>query len=206
VRVIAVSASYGAGGSVIAPLVAERLGVAYLDRAVAARDSQRMEEEVREAAASEEELERGLWQRVMYALASTPSELSPATSVPEHPDRTVRLEAERRLHAFAAEPAGGVVLGWAAPAVLPDAFRVRLDGPLERRLRQGMEIEDLDEASARRRLDKTDDVRRLYWRRLYQLDWRDPDLYHLALDSTALPREVSAELIAGAARAFWGRS
>ncbi|HUF33618.1 MAG TPA: cytidylate kinase-like family protein [Acidimicrobiales bacterium] len=200
-RVIAVSASYGAGGSVIAPLVAERLGVAYLDRAVAARDSQRMEEEVREAAVSEEELERGLWQRIISALAATPSELSPVTETVEHPDRTVRREAEARLHAFASSGAGGVVLGWAASAVLPEAYRVRLDGPAERRLLQGMEIEDLDEDTARRRLEKTDEVRALYWRRLYQRDWRDPALFHLFIDSTALDLDTVADLIVRAATA-----
>lgn len=200
-RVIAVSASYGAGGSVVAPLVAERLGVTYLDRAVAARDSQRMEEEVREAAVSEEELERGLWQRIISALASTPSELSPVTETAEHPDRAVRQEAEARLRSFAARGAGGVVLGWAAAAVLPEAYRVRLDGPAERRLLQGMAIEDLDEDTARRRLEKTDGVRQLYWRRLYQRDWRDPGLYHLSIDTTVLELETVADLIVRAATA-----
>lgn len=205
-RVIAVSASYGAGGSVIAPLVAERLGVPYLDRAVAARDSERMEDEVRgEAAVSEEELERGLWNRILNALAATPTEFDPAAAGMEHPDRVMRSEAERRLRAFAADPAGGVVLGWAAPAVLGGAFRVRLDGPPDRRLLQGMEIEDLDEASARRRLERTDDVRALYWRRLYRLDWRDPDLYHLAIDSTAVPVATVADVIVAGASAYWER-
>lgn len=201
-HVITISASYGAGGSVVAPAVAERLGVAYLDRAVAAGDSERMEEEVREAAVSEEEVERGLWQRAMSALAVTPSEFGPGGAGVLHPDRALRGEAENRLRAFASESSGGVVLGWAAAAVLPDAFRVRLDGPPERRLVQGMEIEDLDADAARRRLDRTDEVRRLYWRRLYQRDWRDPDLAHLSIDSTALPLETVVDLVVAGAKAF----
>jgi cytidylate kinase len=203
VRIIAMSASYGAGGSVIAPLVAEHLGVPYLDRAIAAREGERMQAEVREAAVDEEQLERGLWQRMISALAATPNEFTPVVHPPQHPDRAVRDEAERRLREFASGDASGVVLGWAAPAVLPGAFCVRLDGPVERRLLQGMKIEGLSEADARRRLDKTDDVRRLYWRRLYQRDWRDPDLYHLSLDSTAISTEAAADLVERAAAAFW---
>ena len=199
-RVIAVSASYGAGGSIIAPLVAKQLDVPYLDRAVAARDSQRMDEEAREAAYSEEELERGLWKRIINALAATPNEMAPVTDVVEHPDLVLRHEAEQRLRAFASTGDGGVVLGWAAATVLRGAFCVRLDGPLERRLRQGMAIEGLDEATARQRLDRTDEVRRLYVRRLYQRDWRDPDLYHLTIDTTVLDADTVADLIVRAAR------
>jgi cytidylate kinase len=183
--------------------VAERLGVPYLDRAVPARDTERIGEEVREAAVSEEELERGLWQRVVNALASTPNELAPVIETAEHPDRALRHEAEARLRAFAATGAGGVVLGWAAAVVLPDAFRVRLDGPSERRLLQGMAIEGLDHDAARARLERTDEVRRLYWRRLYKRDWRDPDLFHLAVDSTALHHEAVADLMVRGATAAW---
>lgn len=205
-RVIVVSASYGAGGSVIAPLVADRLGVPYLDRAVAARDSQRMGEEVREAAVSEEQVERGLWARIINALATAPSEVGPSVDPAEHPDRILRHEAERRLRHFAAGPSGGVVLGWAAAVVLPEAFSVRLDGPAERRTLQGMAIEGLDHDEARARLEETDEVRRLYWRRLYKRDWRDPDLYHLAIDSTAVDVATTADLIVRAATATWDRS
>lgn len=201
-QVVTISSSYGAGGSVIAPLVAERLGVPYLARAVAARDSQRMESEAREAAYTEEELERGLWQRVLNALAATPApiELGGGTETTEHPDRALRAQAEQRLGEFVASGDGGVVLGWAAALVLPGAYRVRLDGPTEGRLRRGAEIEGIDEDAARQRLERTDEVRRLYWRRLYQCDWRDPDHFHLWIDTTALSVETSVSLIVDASR------
>lgn len=201
--VITISASYGAGGSVIAPMVAERLGVPYLARAVAAQDSQRIETEAREEAFSEEQLEQGIWQRVLSAVASVPApaELGGISEAAEHPDRALRAEAQRRLRQFEAD-GGGVVLGWAASIVVPAAFAVRLDGPESSRIRQGGRIESIDEAEARQRLGRTDEVRRRYWRRLYQADWRDPGHFHLWVDSTAVPFETTAALIVEAVRGF----
>lgn len=204
-RIITVSASYGSGGSVVAPAVADRLGLPYLNRAQAARDSQIMHQEASEGAHSDEELERGLWRRLLGALAATPSEMNVPGELAEHPDRAARRAAERRLHEFVDAERGGVVLGWAAALVFPDALRVSLHGPVEGRLLHGMQIEGLGEDEARRRLDHTDEVRRLYWRRLYQSDWTDPSHFHLVIDGTAFDADTVADLVAGAAVSYWER-
>ena len=87
--------------------------------------------------------------------------------------------------------------------VVPTAFHVRLGGPEEARVRQAMRIGGVDEETARRRRADTDSVRETYLRRLHGRDWGDPSLYHLILDSTAVPFEVCADLVVAAARAFW---
>jgi len=46
-----------------------------------------------------------------------------------------------------------------------------------------------------------DRARMAYVRHFYDADPRDPDLYHLMLDSTELPLETCVELILTAARA-----
>lgn len=204
-RIITISASYGAGGSVIAPAVADRLGAAFLDRAVSARSGDDPRAVVAESASPQEDLSRGLWQRIFDGFAATPpevvGELTPLMS--GDAAQRVRTEAERQLRAFAADcgEGGGVVLGWAGAAVLPEALRVRLDGPREARVRRGMEIEGLDAATAGRRLERSDDIRRIYWRRLYRRDWRDPDLYHLWLDTTVMDTDAAVDIIVTAARA-----
>lgn len=205
-RVITVSASYGAAGSVIGPLVAARLDVPFLDRAVPAAVGDELADSGRETATSTEDLGRSLWRRIFDGFAFVApeglGELPPPR--PEDPELQVRNEAERRLRAFAAG-GGGVVLGWAGMLVLPEAFRVRLDGPPERRVVQGMRVEGLDEAAARQRMQRSDDIRRLYTKRLYRRDWRDPDLYHLWLDSTVVTPEAAATVIIEAATAYWAR-
>lgn len=205
-RVVTVSASYGAGGSVIGPLLAERLGVPFLDRAVSASAGDELADPGTEAASSSEDFTRSLWRRIFDGFAFVApeglGELPPPR--PEDPEVQVRREAEKRLRAFA-DAGGGVVLGWAGMVVLPQAYKVRLDGPVERRVAQGMQIEGLTEDVARHRLQRSDEIRRTYLRRLYKQDWRDPTLFHLWVDSTVLPAEVVARTVADAATAYWAR-
>jgi cytidylate kinase len=97
---------------------------------------------------------------------------------------------------------GAVVLGRGGAIVLrehPDALHVRLDGPAERRLEQARELDDLSRADAERLLRDSDRAREAYVRHFYGADARDRSLYHLVVDSTALPLGTVVELIAAAA-------
>ena len=97
---------------------------------------------------------------------------------------------------------GAVIRGRGGAAFLgddPRCFHVRLDGPLERRIRQAMRIEGIGEDEARRRQAETDRVRSLYLRRFYDRDALDPTMYHLMLDNTVVPLSVCTDLIAIAA-------
>jgi cytidylate kinase len=81
----------------------------------------------------------------------------------------------------------------------PSALHVRLDGPTEARVRQAMRIQSIDDPTARRRLAETDRARHAYVRHFHHVDARDPSLYHLVIDSTAIDLGVCVELIADAA-------
>ena len=74
-------------------------------------------------------------------------------------------------------------------------------GPAERRAVQGAEIEGISEEQARERLRAADKARTAYVRRLYRCDPADASLYHLVIDSTAMPLDTVIELIVAAARA-----
>ena len=86
----------------------------------------------------------------------------------------------------------------------PSAFHVRLAGPRPARIHQAMRLTDIDEREATRRCDDTDRARVLYLRRFYDADADDPTLYHLVVDSTALPLGACTDLVVEAASAFWG--
>jgi cytidylate kinase len=97
-----------------------------------------------------------------------------------------------------------VILGRAAAVVLADlrgALHVRLDGPAERRLAQAVELEGVERATAERHMRETDRAREAYVQQFYGADARDPALYHVVIDSTALPLDACVELIALAATA-----
>jgi cytidylate kinase len=80
----------------------------------------------------------------------------------------------------------------------PRALRVRLDGPVEARIAQAMRLGGIDRETAVRTQQRLDRVHEQYVRHFYEADIRDASLYHLSLDSTAIPFETAVELIVGA--------
>ena len=129
-----------------------------------------------------------------------PTQSPPST---HHQDEHLRGHGETGIHRLLADGGGGVILGRGAAVVLgkDHGFHVRLDGPAERRVVQGAAIEGISDEQARERLGAADKARTAYVRRLYRTDPADPSLYHLVIDSTAMPLDTVVELILVAARA-----
>jgi hypothetical protein len=203
VGIVTISAAYGAAGAEIAPMVAERLGLAFHDRAIPAQVAGRLGVPLSEAEANDETVVGGLW-RLVASLGTMPDPVGgvlPTASLPDA--RAYRQQTERILGEMA-DSGGGVVLGRAAAMVLaarPDALHVRLHGPRDRRLdaavaRSGRPRDEVD-----REMEATDRGRQAYVRHFYRCDPGEPRHYHLVIDSTALPLETVAELIVTAARA-----
>lgn len=203
-RVVTLSSGYGAGGSVVGPALAQLLGTPFLDRAVPARVASGQPLSAEEAAV--EERTPGLIERIVATFARLPDAFSPGAPPAVEgyaPEDDLRNETEQRVRAFVEQHGSGVILGWGATVLVPDAFHVRLDGPTDRRVRQAETIQGVDEGEAQRRQQDTDRVRSQYMRRLHGKDWNDPALYHLMLDSTSLPLDDATRIIAEAANAFW---
>jgi cytidylate kinase len=202
VRLITVSASYGAGGSVVAPALAGRLGLPFLQR-VTTSEGHPAEPGPCDEQLSMEEVKATPVHRLLahftQAMPAGPTQSPPST---HHQDEHLRGYGEAGIHRVLAG-GGGVILGRAAAVVLGKdrGFHVRLDGPPARRVAQGAAIEGISEEEARARLRATDKARTAYVRRLYRTDPADPALYHLVIDSTAMPVEAVIELILVAARA-----
>jgi cytidylate kinase len=112
-----------------------------------------------------------------------------------------RRETERLIKEHSRD--GAVILGRAGALILrehPGALHVRLDGPAERRVAQAMELEGLAREDAERLRKEGDRAREAYVRHFYNADAKDPSLYHLVIDSTALGAEKVVEVIVAAAR------
>ncbi len=128
---VAISAPYGAGGSRVAPALAEKLGVPFLDRP------------------ADTEPDHSLSKLCSIGLAwGTPAGMELEDLVPGD---ARRREIEAELEAMH----DGVVLGRAAAVLLrddPRVLRVLLTGPPERRIEQAMRWEGIDRHTAARRL------------------------------------------------------
>jgi cytidylate kinase len=195
--VVTISASYGAGGSWVGPQVAERLGWRFIDRAIPVQVAERLDVPV-EHAHVHDEAAAPRFTRLLARLPNTSGVVVPEATSPEFCRETERLLIE------AADVGNVVVLGRAGAIVLrdwPGALHVRLDGPAEPRVFQGMRVEDIDEDEARRRQKSSDRARLDYVKHFYGADARDPRHYHLVLNSTAVALPTCVELIVAAARA-----
>src|SRR6201993_998040 len=151
-RLITVSASYGAGGSVVAPALAGRLGLPFLQRVTASEgplaqpgpcDEQLTEEEVKATPVHR------LLAHFTQAMPTGPTQSPPSTY---HQDEHLRGHGEAGIRRLLA--GGGVILGRGAAVVLGKdrGFHVRLDGPAVRRVIQGAAIEGIGKEQARERL------------------------------------------------------
>ncbi len=196
---VTISASYGAGGSRIGPAVAQRLGVEFLDRAIPTRVADRLGCSLDDAFAHDESLGDAIG-RLASSFALLPELAGAMVQAGVFAGEDYRRETETLIREHASE-GGAVILGRAAAVILrdhPDALHVRLDGPPQRRVAQAMELEGFTKSDAERLRRDGDRAREAYVRHFYGCDARDPALYHLVIDSTALPTETVVEVIAAA--------
>jgi cytidylate kinase len=197
--VVTLAALYGAGGSVVGPRVAERLGVEFLDRAIPASVARQMG--IPESAvASYDEQPQSRMSRLVGSLARVPN---PSGDEPDErgelDERRMRVQMEEFLGR--ASVSGGVVLGRGGAVVLgsvPGALHMLLLGPREARVEQAMKLEDIDRKTAEQRLEANDRARREYVRERYGVNGDDPNLYHLVIDSCAFDLDACVDFIVSA--------
>jgi cytidylate kinase len=209
--VVTLSASFGAGGSVIGPAVAHELDLPFLDRAIPVAVAEALAVPMQDVMAHDERRTSGFG-RLFASLAraavlpDTEFGTVPSTaraSLGDQPEVAFREQTERILRQVA-DTEGGVILGRAAAIVLrdhPGALHVRLDGPLEARVQRAVGLEGVDEEQARKLAAETDRAREGYVKHFYKCDARDARHYHVVLDSTAFEFDTCAEIIVAAARA-----
>jgi cytidylate kinase len=207
---ITISAGYGAGGSVVAPAVAERLGVPLLDRAISSRIADQLHvstEEAHEGAVRRSLVERffGVLAPLAGGVTGVGDEVLADAPLPMDAAAEFRRRAEEIMREHL--PAGMVVLGRAGAAALhgePGVLTVRLYGSRPARIAQATRIEGVEAAAAARRLPEVDEARAHYVQRLYGVDIDDPQLFDLQLDSTVLPLDACVDVIITAYRALVG--
>jgi cytidylate kinase len=202
-RVVTVSATYGAGGTAVARLLATRLGLPFADRLVAPAGGsiQAMDERV-----TKEELDEEPRNPILEGLALLSTAWNiPVPRDPEDVPEHLRTVIQRSIQTLL-DTGGAVILGRGAALALgrhPGAFHVRLDGPADRRARRGAVWEGVDVDIAKARLVETDTARSKSVRRLFGRDPSDPALYHLVIDATTITVDTLVDVIAVAAEAFW---
>jgi len=199
--VVTISASYGAGGSVIGPAVAERLGVPFADRAIPAAVAEAMSVPLKEAMSRDEQPPTML-QRILAAMAASSMDDTGFADLAGSRDPTQAYEAETRKAIRQLASTGAVILGRGAALVLaghPGAVHVRLDGPVEARLARAMEAPGTDAPTTRRQLESNDRARLAYVRHFHRADPTDRRHYHLTIESTRFDIATCVDIVVAAA-------
>ena len=98
-----------------------------------------------------------------------------------------------------------LIMGRGGQVVLrkhPSALHVQIVAPLAHRVQVVMASQGLSKREAQSRVRASDRARSDYLRRYYDVDWLDPTLYHLIINTGRIPISTAVELIIAAQQAL----
>ena len=201
---VTIAATYGAGGSVIAPAVARRLELPFIDRAIPAALAREIHEPL-DAALADDADRTPRVARLLDRVLATSGLFVGVLASPEQRGALPEIARTEEVLRHIADTTGAVVLGRAGVFALKDrqgVLHVRLDGDVEARRRAAAARHGIDMAAATRAQEQNDRARRAYVEHFYPRAgaWNDPRHYHVMLDSTAISHEACIEIIVTAAR------
>lgn len=198
---ITISSEYGAGGEQIAPVVADRLGFTFLDRAISSQVAQELHVTPEEA--TEGERKRSWGERFSRSFAPIADLVSADPAVASDGPDDFRVRTEKIMRDALA--GGAVVFGRAGAAAMhdePQVLRVRLYGELERRVGTVNRYFGVDDPTARADIDRVDHARAKYMHHLYGRDIDDRSLYHLMINTPDLELAECVQIIVSAYQAL----
>lgn len=208
--ILTISRQRGSGGDEIAARVAQALNLALIDR-----------EDIRQAARTagvpDEVLhrlmyegERSLAAKILQSLGGTgetiplPAPQLPLGGIfaPPLPPASIDLEEGvrtiGRLIRELAERGDALILGQGSQVLLrdrPDACHIQIVAPLEWRVARLVAQERLSPTAARRTVRASDLARADYLARYHNVNWLDPTLYHLVINTGKMTIEMAVALI-----------
>ncbi len=199
--VITISRQFGAGGSSVAGLLAERLHLDIVDQSLIAEVARRAALDPEDVAA-EDERPTTLLDRLALSFSPLAAGLGMAWE-PPYPDPSVDprrevLELTRDVVREAARSGNVVIVGRGGAHILhddPDAYHVFLHADQAFRQRVVMEREQIEQPAAARRVHEMDANRAAYIRQVYGRDWLDVRLYDLVVDTGRVGFAAATDLV-----------
>ena len=202
--VITITRQYGAGGSLVARLVAERLGWTVIDNELVGEVAKRAGLPPEEVAAREERAP-SLIERLAGTLAiSSPEMFVPGETA--EPDEDALIRITERVIAEAAAHGRVVLVGRGAIAYLGTAPEERravhayVVAPRDVRIRTVMARLEVAQGDATKAVDRIDAERERYLERYYRRRRDDAANYHVVVNTSLLGYEGAAEVIAEVAK------
>ncbi len=195
---VTIARRMGSGGSYVGRVIAERLGLRYVDREVLHRAAETLgvEEEALEA---NRERVASFWERFLGSLSFGPPEGTYAPPPVRYNDKAL-FECQSGILKEIAAREDCLIVGYGAAYVLPRHARMVnffFHAPMRFRVRRVMEIYKLEEEErAREMVEESDRVRARYFKEMTGRDWACADNYHVAVDTSMRPLPELAEGLA----------
>jgi cytidylate kinase len=209
--VVTISRQFGAGGEEVAQLLGELLDYRYFDKQLLAQTAAEVglsEEEVVDYNETSYKVRDWLTRLVAPGprivrefMVSRLDEQGRETLTMESLDEAQCVTLIQRAIRAAFQQGNMVIVGRGGQAVLkdqPEVLHVRLEAPLDVRI---MRIEDRDGLSyseAEELVRRRDTAAAAYLQRFYDIDWNDPLLYHMVLNTGRWTVAEAAKIIADA--------
>jgi cytidylate kinase len=83
---------------------------------------------------------------------------------------------------------------------MPGALHVQIVAPFEQRTIMLAERDGIEQEEAARRVKASDQARRDYMRRYHRVDWLDPSLYDMVINTDKIAVPLAASMIVDAFR------
>lgn len=204
VRVVCISRESGAEGEAVGRLVADKLGLQYVDEEVIARAAERGGIGADQVADTEQPKSR--IRRVIDLL----TDAATVTGVPGVEPASLRAEREDRYRALIrgvieeiAGEGNAVIVAHAASMALAGTegiLRVLVTASPEERVKRLVEAEGGTNVDAARLVKESDAARAEYFRSFYEIDQELPAHYDLVVNTDMLTAEQAAEIVVFASR------
>jgi cytidylate kinase len=201
-------AELGSDGEYVARAAAQRLGLARIDQNVLAHAVS--EGLSQDRAVPDYDMARGRWVRQIAQRAvflSRTADTLPALGNPPPIVQAGAISDEAYLRLLQtillelSRQGKVLIVGRGAEALLrdhPTSVHVRLVAPLERRIRRVMALLQVDRAAALEAIEHADSIHTGYMKYALNVDWTDPSIHDLTVNTARFPEDRAVDLIVGA--------
>lgn len=201
--VITISREMASGGDQVVDLLCDELGYCRVDKTMLAQIAEEAGVDVKAVLAKERDVAskpKLISDQMTSLYGRQPGAFTRQDSMD---DPTYARIVRETLEKIARE-GNAIIVGRGGQIVLrdwPNTLHVHLYAPPEARIQNLIEQQGLAKLEAQRRIERSDEQKRLYIRNMHRnADWKDLKYYHLAIDTSRIPPETAAQMIVIAAR------
>jgi len=208
--VITISRQVGSGGDEIALKVSRILGYTYFDKSLlvsVAKSLGLSEENIADLSEDAYRVE-GLVDRILRRKRPVAASfvLEGNVLVGKALDEEESLSVIQTVISSLARRGKTVIVGRGGQAILKDkvdVFHVRVVAPTAFRVERIRKSQGLSQEAALKLIEDNDKATAEYLRRFYKIDWEDPLVYDMVLNTSKMDLDTAAEVIASVVRKMW---